>query len=280
MQMKLSIVIAAASGIALSSAVGCATNGSAADQKTIDDLMQRRVESAETIIAEDKALEARIQKFHTAAAQQIAQANTLKGEAHVLHSNPLPLPGRIKMDAAQLKAAQDQYRANIDDFKQHAIAYQDHLKQFQVTVGECHANEAAFQRLSQQYTLHVDQFHVTMPNIRPPHVCGAMHMTNNEVVSAMNAMRSDMQRVAQSEINLAAEENRLSESSKLSAPLDQKVSLSAIRGQKEQDIFAEFGRLRTEYELLKTEKNVLASSSHTGGKVSSTTVAGMIKPRD
>src|ERR1700677_4574475 len=98
MQMKLSLVIVAAGGIALSSAIGCATNSSAADQKNVEDLMQRRVQSAEAIIAEDKALEAKIQKFHTAAIEQIAQANTLKGEAHILHASPPPLPGSIKMD--------------------------------------------------------------------------------------------------------------------------------------------------------------------------------------
>jgi hypothetical protein len=295
MQIKRSVMLIIAGGTFLAAAPspGQAAQPADADRSTspmnsmsqihqkpaMQKLMQQRIESAESIINQSKSLEGKIQKFHQQAELQIAQAKTLRGEAHEMHSALPPIPGNIKMDAAQLRAAQDQYKQHISGFQQHAQAYQGHLKDFQRTLGECHANEDAFQRLAQAVTMHVDQFHMTMPAIRPPHVCGVMDMSRSEVSRAMNSMRADMQRVQQSEGTLAAEENRFQQVRSLSAPLDRKVVDSALRNQQEQELYAEFGKLHTEYELLRTEKNVLAAVKGTGAKVVSSTVAGEIKHR-
>lgn len=168
--------------------------------------------------------------------------------------------------------------ASSEQFKQHADAYREHLSVFRKTIGDCHANEAAYQQFARDYTLHVAQFHVTMPDIPPPHVCGVMDMTGSQVKSALNSIRANMQRIESSESQLLAEENRLAESQKGIAAADAKLTASAKRENQEKDLFDEFGKLRTEYSLLQTEKQALGSARTAGVKVIKQSVSGKIRP--
>ncbi len=56
-----------------------------------------------------------------------------------------------------------------------------------------------------------------------------------------------------------------------------KLQSSAIRENQEKALYDEFGRLRTEYDLLKTEKTALASVKTGGAVLTSKNVAGKIK---
>jgi len=245
--------------------------------KNVDDMMARRMRSAEKIIDEGKLLQENIGKIRQEYKLEIAQATKLKGEAQVLRGMTPPITGGVSLTPLQLKAVQSQYSGHINEFKQHAEEYQDHLKQFQLTLGECHANAAAFQKFSQDYSLHVDQFHINMPLIRPPHVCGVMDMTKDQVQHSVGGLRVDLQRVQNAQIELAKEENRLNEAQKGIPAVNAKLESSAIRENQEKALYDEFGRLRTEYDLLKTEKTALASVKTGSAALTSKNVAGKIK---
>lgn len=267
-----------------------ATTASAVPSNTSDDipggltepqkqLMERRIANAQELIDEGSALKLKAQAFHRHAEQLIAQATKLKGEAQYLHGNMAP-PPVVKLSPVQLKAAQDSYKTHIDEFRTHAEAYQAHLQDLRNTVGECHANQAAYQQFANQVTLHVAQFHIPVPDVRPPHVCRRLGMTSQEMWHTANAMAGDIKRVEQSEADLQVAQNKLQGVEALSPGLDNKAGAEAVREQKEQELAGEFGKLREEYDLLKAEGNILAKNGKGfsgGGEITRASVSAKVK---
>jgi len=279
------LIVAAAAVVALGAARVDATPAAPAEVERSDltvpqkVLLQRRVANAEELIEQEKVLQTHAQAFHRKAERLIAQATKLKGEAEMLHANLAPPPA-IKLNAAQLKAAQDSYKQHIDQFRTHAEAYQNHVQQFRATVGECHANQAAYQTFANQVTLHVAQFHIPVPDVQPPHMCRHLGMSSAEAMHTANAMAGDIKRVEQSEADLAVAQNRLQSVEALSPGLDNKATREVLRQEKEQALAGEFGKLREEYDLLKTESNILAKNGKgfaSGEQVTRASISGKIK---
>lgn len=257
----------------LASLICCAP--AMAQQGNSSDLMNRRIQSAKEVIDDSTRFQADAQRVHGLAQRVIAQATRLKGEAQVLQSSMPPIP-TIKLNAEQMKAAQNDYHLHVEQFRKHAEAYQAHLTDFQHTLGECHANEDSYRKLAQQYQMHVDQFHIPMPNIRPPHICGAMNLSNAESMQLANKIREDNVRVYHAEVELAKQEQQLVAAQALTPALNNKVATAAVREQRENALYAEFGRLHEEYNLLSTEKQVLANSGDSI-KVTRASVQGKLK---
>jgi chromosome segregation ATPase len=279
------LFIAAVALIAANATTASAVPSSASDDipsgltEPQKQLMQRRMANAQELIDEEGALQVKAQALHRHVEQLIAQATKLKGEAQVLHAN-LTAPPAIKLSPAQLKAAQSSYKDHIDQFRAHAEAYQAHLQDLRNTVGECHANQAAYQTFANQVTLHVAQFHIPVPDVPPPHVCRRMGMSSMEMSHTANALAGDIKRVEQSEADLAVAQNKLQSVEALSPGLDNKAGAEAVREQKEQALAGEFGKLREEYDLLRAEGNILAKNGSgfaSGGAVTRASVSGKVK---
>jgi hypothetical protein len=172
-----------------------------------------------------------------------------------------------------LKAAQAQFAADLQNFKLHAQDYQNHLHQFQATIGECHANEDAYKTQLTKFQIHADRFH--MPNIRPPHICGALQTTVLESTHMANQIRSDQQRTVAAEAQLQQSEQKLAGEMAQTNVLAQRAMNENKREVGEQKLADEFSRLRTEYEMLAVEHNALGGKA--SGTLASKTVHGQVK---
>src|ERR1700733_1301951 len=125
-----------------------------------------QVQSAQEIIKDSRNLEQRAQRFHLQAENLIDQADklqgdaaglqpgkpvlkgsesdtTLNGSAEMLHTNIPILPKPAKLTKQQYELGAKQYAGDVNNFAEHAKAYDAHLKQFQKAVGECHAGQKA-----------------------------------------------------------------------------------------------------------------------------------------
>jgi hypothetical protein len=263
-------------------------------ETTPSDKLQARIESAEDIIDDAKGLQRRVKAFHQHATQLIAQSRKLQGEAEVLTTKTPVLPASsVKLSPSQVQAAVKQYNADLEQFAAHATAYDQHLKNFQATVGECHANEAALNSVLKKYEIHVDQFHVptlnlpnkpfnsniippTLTTLRPPHVCKRMQAEMGDMTQLANSMLSDQKKVLDAQLALAKTEGSLQNSEAEAAASRLKATNEAKREQGEQALVTEFTQLRSEYDLLKVEKDTLAGSGGFG-KVTNSTVSAKIK---
>ena len=227
-----------------------------------DYILKRRIESAKEIIADTKALKAKAAAFHQRVDLQIAQATKLKGEAQILQIKPPILPANLHLNAAQLAAAQNQYNSDIKEFSAHAEAYNDHLKQFQGTVGECHANDVMLDNVIHKYDLHLEEFHLPVVRISPPHICGALgEVYGGDVSHIANSIMNDQLRVINAEQDLQRAEQKLQAVEGQAPAIAGKTVNAAYRASREQELAAEFGRLRQEYDLLKVERQRLANQS-------------------
>jgi hypothetical protein len=222
--------------------------------------MSARIKSAQNLIKQGDSYIANANALHKRATQQIAQAKVLKGEAEKLEKlAPKAIPVQ-KLTAQQYQAGLQSYKADIDKFKQHADIYNAHLQDFQQLVGECHANEAAYQAIAQQYQLHVEQFHIPMPNIQPPHICGELQMNQGQAASLSWMLRSDQAKVANAEFALQQEESKLAATEAMAPVIAKRLVNNSDRAKAEQGLAEEFGRLKQEYDLLSVEGKTLAAN--------------------
>ena len=276
--VSLLLFAVSASGISNSGMMPSAAFADAL-QVASDTSCAARCRSAQDIINDCNKFETGASDFHQKAEIIIAQATKLKGQAQVLQTRVPNLPPPMKMSAAEYAMGSKQYAADLNDFKTHAVAYQGHLKQFQNTVGECHAHAQALDGVLKKYEIHVGEFHMNSSNIRPPHICGVLQNTvNRNFTSMANQMVTDQMRVLQAESQLRTQEVELQNAEQASSAGSIKAMDRAKREDGEQALAAEFGRLREEYELLKSEKDRLASASGHGtiGKITQSSVSGKI----
>lgn len=244
-----------------------------------DTCLDARCRSASDIISDCAKFEVDANRFHQSAEVLIAQATKLKGQAQILQTKIPVLPAQGKMSATEYALGAKQYTSDLADFRNHAIAYQGHLRQFQSTVGECHAHAAALDNVLKKYEIHVGEFHINTSDIRPPHICGVLQATvNRDFTSVANQMVADQLRVLRAEQQLQSQEADLRNAEQASAAGSMKAVDRAKREESEQALAGEFNRLQIEYELLKSEKDRLASANTKGsiGKVTHSSVSGKI----
>lgn len=233
-------------------------------------LAETREENALRLIAQANNLKTQAAKLHGKAETSINNANRLSGEAHSL---------TLKIGSPQFKSAVAQYSGDLTQFREHAVQYNVHLADFQKTIGECHAGEAAYENSLKDFQLHVNLFHIPdMANIRPPHVCGRLKMTEAQTAQVANQMRNDQVKIIAAEKQLNAEEVSLRAAQSSELLNSKKAVNAAIRDKHEQELAAEFGKLKEEYDLLKMENQALggANSKIVAGIGASTSVQGKI----
>ncbi len=201
------------------------------------------------IIAEAKDFKLKASQYHLNASDSVGKANRLKGQADKL---------RARAGALDASAPQE-FKANLKAFKDHAIAYRAHLDKVELELGHCKASEAAYQAQLKEYSLHADVFH--LPNIRPPHICGQLDVTEQQASSIANRLREDQVRVARSEMDLAASENKLDTAMESSMHSDGSLFHRSQRAEEERKLAGEFAGLKTEYELLRTQREALLGNS-------------------
>ena len=244
----------------------------------VQETMNARIESAQSILDDVHDLKASMRAFHRKANEVIAQSKRLQGQAEVLLTKTPVLPAAVKLTPAQYQAALKQYNGDLDNFALHAGAYDQHLKTFQATVGECHANEQALNSVIQKYEIHADQFHLPLPStLRPPHICGHMRGGVGQIASEANSMMMDQKRVLESQLALAKTEANLQNAEGEMVGTHTKAVNEAKREEGEQALAGEFSRLKNEYDLLKIEKDQLAGHNSGVGKVTHSSVSAKVK---
>ncbi|HEY9792878.1 MAG TPA: hypothetical protein V6D22_20930 [Candidatus Obscuribacterales bacterium] len=261
---------------AIAAAIGCCiTNGiicaSVMAQTPYDE--HARIQDAQKLLKENEQYIQQAKRLHEKLQATIQVAETLKGKATTLQLNAAGGSLAPHLAGAQLKAAQAQFASDLEKFKLHAQDYQNHLQQFQVTLGECHANQEAYKAQLGKFQIHADRFH--MPNIRPPHICGALQVSVDESMHLANQIRSDQQRTVAAEVQLQQSERKLASEMSQTGVLAQRATNENKRQVAEQNLANEFSRLRTEYETLAVEHDAIGGTA--SGSLTSQTVHGHIK---
>lgn len=220
-----------------------------------------RIESAKHIIAQVEDFKLKASQYHLKANDSINESKKLKGQADRLQA----LTGAIDGNAP------NEYKANLQAFKDHATAYKAHLDKVERDLGHCHASEAAYQAQLKEYTLHAETFH--MPPIKPPHICGRLDVTEHQASHMAGSLRADQMRVVSSEVALANAESKLQNSMQASMNADGQLLHRSQLAEEERKLSGEFAGLKTEYELLKIQQNALlgkaaaTASKNVHGKV-------------
>jgi DNA repair exonuclease SbcCD ATPase subunit len=232
-----------------------------------------RICSAQQLLQENAAYRQQAQRLHNELEQTIKVAQTLQGKATKLQLDATGGSLAPKLTGAQLQSAKAQFQTDLDHFKLHAQDYDNHLKNFQGTIGECHANQAAFQAQLNNFKLHTQVFH--MPDIPPPHICHALNLSERESALFANQIRSDQQRAVAAEAALRQTEAKLSNEMGQTATLQARVLNENKRELAEQKLAQEFARLHEEYETLSIEHQAIGGKVN--GTVVSATVCGTVK---
>ncbi|MBX9669499.1 MAG: hypothetical protein K2X93_17890 [Candidatus Obscuribacterales bacterium] len=218
--------------------------------------------------------------LHEKMEQQILIAKTLKGKADMLINN-IPAVAPPKLKGLALQSATQDYTKDLQSFVNHADQYKMNLQIFRNTIGECRAAQAAYDRQRNQYDLHCNQFHVTgLSDIEPPHICGALGLTEGEAGHISGMLRADEQRLSQTMQELRQTNALVQESRNMVAANINASAHDAMRQKEEQKLSKEFGRLREEYELLKIQSNMLGTAKQREvGRLIQRSVSGNVVSR-
>lgn len=215
---------------------------------------ETREENAARLIAQAEKINKQAAKLHGKAETSINAANRLAGQARSL---------TLKVGSPQFKSAVAQYSGDLAQFKAHAEQYNAHLADFQKTIGECQATQAAYDKELKDYQLHVNLFH--LPDltgaVRPPHICGQLHMTQSDSARVANSLRMDQLKIIAAQQNLNAAETKLMQAQTDELSTAKKAVNASIREKHEQELAGEFGKLKQEYDLLKMENEALGGAN-------------------
>lgn len=222
-----------------------------------------RIESAKHLIAQSEKFKLKASQFHLGASDAINNAKKLQGQAEKLRG----ISGSVDAGAPK------EYQANLQAFKDHATQYKAHLNQVEQQLGFCKASEAEYKQQLKDYSLHVEQFH--MPNIRPPHICGQLQISQQQASQIANSMRADQQRLMRSEAELANTEANLENAMQSSMGADASLYHRSQLAEAERKLAGEFASLKTEYELLKIQHDSLSGAKTPAASFKS--VRGKIK---
>lgn len=206
----------------------------------------------------------------------IAQAKNLKGRATQLHTVPTNLPP-VKLQGRQLHEAKNQFNIDVQKFKDNADLYRAHLDEFRKQVGECAAAQAAYKEACKRYEMHCQQYH--MPNIEPPHICLEMDMSASQASDVAASLMNDQMRAIRAERELRDTNEKVRDLEQASAKADVNAEKQAQRMKREQELAAEFGRLRQEYDLLEIERKAIDHSQTASNKIVRPSVSAKIKKK-
>jgi hypothetical protein len=238
---------------------------------------QKRIESAEQILTETDAWRNRTKIFHKNSELLIAESKRLKGEAETLEMKTLNLPKMPPLTGDQLKVALGIYQNDINLLRGHAESYDQHLRNFQSLIGECQSSNHALNSILRKYDLHIDQFHIPVSTIRPPHICGSLEHVLGNTSSIANQIMYDQMRVLKAEANLRTTEEKLSTAQQSTPLLQGKAIKESLREKEEQQLLAEYARLKEEYDLLSMEKARIDGSKAANNKITNASVAAELK---
>ena len=212
--------------------------------------------------------------LHERMQEDILIAKTLQGEAD-MSINSMPT-NHVQLKGKALEDAKRQYATNLQSFASHAQAYQAALQKFQRDIGECHASQAQYDQQRSLYTLHCNQFHVAnLPDLPPPHVCGALNMAEGDAARISGQIRADEQELAAAVATARQRNSVLAEGSRMAQTNILNTVKHSVRDQEEQKLSGQFGRLKEEYELLAIQGKALSPTvrKQVGATVRTTTVS-------
>lgn len=219
------------------------------------DCQPGRTESAKRLIKQSKKFQLKASQFNAGATSTINDAGKLKGQAQQIEDNLKKLNGQAQdKNSKQLQKA-------LADFKAHSDQYRIHLDKVEKQLGFCKASAKEYDAHLDEYSLHVDQFHIA--NIRPPHICPQLMVTEGESRQFSSQMRTDQQRLMSSENDLAQAENELAKQLRRNVTADGKVQQRSALQDEERKLAAEFAGLKEEYEMLKIQQEALAGKAAT-----------------
>ncbi|MBX9689759.1 MAG: hypothetical protein K2X27_23825 [Candidatus Obscuribacterales bacterium] len=223
-----------------------------------------RVESAKRLLAQNKDFKLKASQFHLEANQNVNSAKKLQAQTSKL----MGLTGAAKVEANK------EFKGNLQAFKDHAQLYRQHLEQVEKQLGSCKESEAEYNAHLKEYSLHVEAYH--LPNIRPPHICPTLQVSERQSAHMANSMREDQMRVARAEASLAASENKLENAMEASMGSDANLIKRSRLAEEERKLAGEFAALKTEYGLLKVQQAALLGNLQSQANASKT-VSGKIK---
>jgi len=200
-----------------------------------------RVASARELIAEGKDFRLNASQSTVNMKDAIRKARNLTGGANKL----------TKLNAGNV----DQYKVDLDAFKNHVGSYKAHLDQVERDLGHCKETERLYQEHAKKYTMHVDQYH--LPPIPPPHLCPGMRISEAENTKLSNQMRGDQERLARAELDLSNAEGRLANARQESTHADGELLKRSKVLEAERNLAGEFESLKTELSLLNTQHKAL-----------------------
>jgi len=196
-------------------------------------------------------------------------APILKGSAKFsdgIHPGTLP---PLKLSTEEYKSALNQYTGDVSKFVEHSELYNAHLSNFDTQIGACHASQEAYAENLRKYEMHLSEFHLPdlrLPSvalktgvIKPPHICPQMMLSEDGAKSMVNTYFNDQLRVFAAEQGLRTAEQQLQTARQGAGVANAKLETEIKRGKAERDLAIEFGKLREEYDLLKTERDRIAS---------------------
>jgi hypothetical protein len=256
-------------------------------------LMSERIEQATRLkgVADDYIRYT--QSFHEYAEKQILEAQKLEGEAKVMQG-VMPVIPNLKMNGPQYQEAVKQYSDDLSQFVGHASTYNGHMQIFDREMGQCHANEDKYLASLKEYELHLEKFHVpnlrlpdvamrAMPVVRPPHICHALVMSEDQARSMSSQYFNDQLKLLAAEQSLNHAEGQLRLAQQGSNVVNAKLNTEILRQKREQELAMEFGKLKEEYDLLLDERNRIATINKPAGSKSTgaviTKVQGQIKSK-
>ncbi|MBP6746223.1 hypothetical protein KA344_13390 [bacterium] len=251
--------------LTLGSALAPQANASPGKPKTIPDELctqPGRVESARELIAEGKDFRLNASQSTVNMRDAIRNARGLTGGANKL----------TKMTAAHV----DQYKSDLNAFRDHVNLYRAHLDQVERDIGHCKEAEKQYKEHAKKYTMHVDQYH--LPPIPPPHLCPNMMISQAENAKLAHQMQADQERLARAELDLSNAEGRLANAKRENANADGELLKRSKVVEAERNLAGEFESLKTELSLLNTQHKALLA----GGKLAAPTlgvskVSGTVK---
>ncbi len=245
----------------------------AADVETgAPDLDPVRIEQATKLIKDSRQFCESSKLFLAQAEESVKEAKKLRGEARQYTKN-LRLNAPL-LKGKELSDAKKQFQLDLTQFSKHAKDYRAHTDAVRKQYGQCQASLEAYEKFKKEMELHCDQFH--MPDIEPPHICLELGTTAEEAKSIQNRVTEYAKRVAVAERELMEAESRLSKAQRTSNDLDGLVRANTDLALKEQDLAAEFARLREEHRQLDVARRALQRS---GAKVAVPRVQGTVKSK-
>ncbi len=215
-----------------------------------------RIEQARQIIEQNRLIVESSKEIIAQANNNISESKKLQGQARQYTKN-------LKLTAPLLKGkalqdAKKQFSLDLADFSKHVQQYRIHTEQVRKSFGQCKASQEAFEKMKKDLALHCDQFH--MKDVEPPHICLEIDTSLIEAMGAQSKVQQQAMRVAQAQMELEKTEARLQKSIKESGLIDKEVMLNSALALKEQELAAEFGRLKEEHRQLDIARKALQRS--------------------